>query len=113
MAQAELVRREPCPDDRRGSYAVLTEKGDAVLRQASPGHLRGIAAHFARQLRDAELATLQGFFDRVLLAEENRSPDTEADYCSEAEDSAPEPVEDADGAARPGRWRRPAATRRL
>jgi len=36
---AGLVRREACPDDARGSYAVLTEQGKGRLREAMPGHL--------------------------------------------------------------------------
>src|SRR4051812_6672576 len=28
-----LLRREDCPGDRRGSYAVLTDKGEAELRR--------------------------------------------------------------------------------
>ncbi|WP_017587329.1 MarR family winged helix-turn-helix transcriptional regulator [Nocardiopsis ganjiahuensis] len=32
------VRRESCEDDRRGLWAVLTEKGAAVLEQAAPSH---------------------------------------------------------------------------
>jgi DNA-binding MarR family transcriptional regulator len=32
----ELVRREPCPEDRRGAYAILTELGLARLNEAHP-----------------------------------------------------------------------------
>ena len=33
------VRREPCPSDRRGQLAVLTEDGFAALAAAAPGHV--------------------------------------------------------------------------
>ncbi|MGW0330277.1 MarR family winged helix-turn-helix transcriptional regulator [Streptomyces sp. NPDC003011] len=33
------VRREDCPSDKRGQFAVLTEQGREVLRQAAPGHV--------------------------------------------------------------------------
>ncbi len=32
------VHREHCDDDRRGLWAVLTEKGSLLLDQAAPGH---------------------------------------------------------------------------
>ena len=32
------VRREPCPSDRRGQLAVLTDEGFAALAAAAPGH---------------------------------------------------------------------------
>lgn len=36
------VRREDCPDDRRGQFAVLTEPGLEMLRGAAPGHVRAV-----------------------------------------------------------------------
>ncbi|WP_420819198.1 MarR family winged helix-turn-helix transcriptional regulator [Nonomuraea lactucae] len=36
------VRREPCPDDRRGSFAVLTEAGFDALAAAAPGHVEEV-----------------------------------------------------------------------
>jgi MarR family 2-MHQ and catechol resistance regulon transcriptional repressor len=38
LVQRGLVRREPCPTDRRAMYAVLTPKGDALIRQIFPVH---------------------------------------------------------------------------
>src|SRR6266508_3548010 len=35
MEEAELVRRERCPSDRRGAYAVLTDQGRAVPRRCT------------------------------------------------------------------------------
>lgn len=34
-----LVRRETCEEDRRGSWAVLTEAGEKALRAAAPDHV--------------------------------------------------------------------------
>ncbi|GAA4314723.1 MarR family transcriptional regulator [Streptomyces venetus] len=36
------VRREDCPDDKRGQFAVLTEEGYEVLRQTAPGHVDAV-----------------------------------------------------------------------
>ncbi|GAA1985350.1 MarR family transcriptional regulator [Nocardiopsis rhodophaea] len=33
------VRRESCSQDRRGSWAVLTEHGEKALAEAAPGHV--------------------------------------------------------------------------
>lgn len=37
-----LVARESDPSDGRGTYAVLTADGLAVLREAAPGHVRDV-----------------------------------------------------------------------
>lgn len=34
-----LLRREPDPDDRRATRAVLTDAGMAAVEQAAPGHV--------------------------------------------------------------------------
>lgn len=65
LERAGLLRREPCPADRRGAYAVLTSEGEATLRRAWPTYARGIAAHFARHLSDAEAQTLAATLGRV------------------------------------------------
>jgi DNA-binding MarR family transcriptional regulator len=53
-----LVERRQCPSDRRGSNAVLTEKGWERLQAAAPTHLRGVRAHFIDQLSERQLANL-------------------------------------------------------
>ncbi|MFH0521580.1 MarR family winged helix-turn-helix transcriptional regulator [Streptomyces sp. M41] len=36
------VRREDCPDDKRGQFAVLTDQGLQVLKQTAPGHVAAV-----------------------------------------------------------------------
>lgn len=36
------VRREDCPDDKRGQFAVLTEQGYEVLARNAPGHVQAV-----------------------------------------------------------------------
>ncbi|MGW7542202.1 MarR family winged helix-turn-helix transcriptional regulator [Streptomyces sp. NPDC054770] len=36
------VRREDCPSDKRGQFAVLTEEGAEVLRRTAPGHVTAV-----------------------------------------------------------------------
>ncbi|HZC71181.1 MAG TPA: MarR family transcriptional regulator [Jatrophihabitans sp.] len=65
--QAEdLVRREPSPDDARGTFTVLTEEGMRRLRRAAPVHLTGIRAHWLVHFSDDELRTLGALLGRVV-----------------------------------------------
>ncbi|GAA0654123.1 MarR family transcriptional regulator [Streptomyces thermocarboxydovorans] len=36
------VRREDCPSDKRGQFAVLTDEGYEVLRRTAPGHVEAV-----------------------------------------------------------------------
>ncbi|OIJ67616.1 MarR family winged helix-turn-helix transcriptional regulator [Streptomyces mangrovisoli] len=36
------VRRENCPSDKRGQFAVLTEQGREVLARTAPGHVTAV-----------------------------------------------------------------------
>jgi DNA-binding MarR family transcriptional regulator len=68
METEGLVRRERCPSDRRGAFAVLTPEGRSTFRRAAPVHLRGIQEHFARHLDDDEAVTLNDALARVSSA---------------------------------------------
>jgi DNA-binding MarR family transcriptional regulator len=64
--QAEgLVRREPSPDDARGTFTVLTAEGMARLRAAAPVHLAGIRKHWLAHFDDDELRALGELLRRV------------------------------------------------
>jgi DNA-binding MarR family transcriptional regulator len=45
-----LVRREAVEGDRRGSYAVITAAGSALLKRMWPVYSRGIESYFAAAL---------------------------------------------------------------
>jgi len=66
ISAAGFVEREPCPDDRRGTFVILTEKGAERLDEARPFHHSGIQEHFGRHVSLREAATLRRVFDRVL-----------------------------------------------
>lgn len=53
-----LVSREPCDDDARGLYAVITEKGRLKVETARPAHLDGVREHFLSGLDSADKAAL-------------------------------------------------------
>ena len=62
---AGLVRREACPSDRRGAFAVLTEAGEAALSDALPSHLESLERNVVAPLGPEDLATLQGLLRRL------------------------------------------------
>ncbi|WP_328769379.1 MarR family winged helix-turn-helix transcriptional regulator [Streptomyces sp. NBC_00286] len=36
------VRREDCPSDKRGQFAIITDQGMTVLKEAAPGHVNAV-----------------------------------------------------------------------
>ena len=66
MAKSGLVSRAPCPNDRRGTYAVITPQGRTTLQKAMPGHLRGVERHFLNRLDDADIQALDRSLSKVL-----------------------------------------------
>src|ERR1044071_3852871 len=50
-----LLERDACTDDGRGTYAVLTEKGEACLAEARRTHLDGVRGRFLRHFDPDEL----------------------------------------------------------
>lgn len=66
MEKAELVKREPCDDDKRGTWAVLTNKGLREFRRAAPTHLRGIETEFFSRLTDDEVEAVGKAMSRIV-----------------------------------------------
>jgi DNA-binding MarR family transcriptional regulator len=66
MEKAGLVRRQECPADRRGVFAVITSHGWDVLRNAAPTHVRGVRDHLVDLLSAEERLLLTGVFERVV-----------------------------------------------
>jgi DNA-binding MarR family transcriptional regulator len=62
---AGLVRREACPSDRRGAFAVLTEEGEAALAAALPTHLESLERNVVAPLGPDDLETLEGLLRRL------------------------------------------------
>lgn len=58
MEQAGLVTREVCAEDRRGSFAVLTEHGWDVIVAAAPDHVASVRAHLVDALSPEAFAAL-------------------------------------------------------
>lgn len=66
MEKSGLVRREECPSDGRGVFAVLTDHGQEVLRSAAPTHVRGVRDNLVDLLSERERSVLAEVFERVM-----------------------------------------------
>jgi DNA-binding MarR family transcriptional regulator len=60
-----LIRRESCPSDARGSFAVLTAAGAEKLADARSTHLAGVRTLFLDRFSADELDTLGEAWDRL------------------------------------------------
>lgn len=65
MEQAGWVRREPCPVDKRGSFAVMTSKGWKAIVAAAPDHVESVRTRFLDALDKADQKALADIFERV------------------------------------------------
>ncbi|GAA0533425.1 DNA-binding MarR family transcriptional regulator [Saccharopolyspora erythraea NRRL 2338] len=74
LEAAELVRREDCPSDGRGVFAMLTEAGERRLREAAPTHVAGVRDHMIDQIDPEDQEVLAKVFGK--LTARLRSTDT-------------------------------------
>lgn len=65
MESKGLVRRESCPGDRRGFFAVITDEGRALMAETAPHHVAGVRAYFLDQLEPDELEVMARAFTRI------------------------------------------------
>lgn len=68
LERANLLRRERCPSDRRGTFAVLTEEGLLMQQRMWAVYAEAIADYFAQHLADDEVAGLQQILKRLIAA---------------------------------------------
>ena len=67
-AEAEgLVRREIPPDDRRATYAVITEAGQTAAQRGFPVYESAVQRRFQDFVSDEEAEMLVRIWNRVLL----------------------------------------------
>ena len=65
MEKAGLVKREACPIDKRGYFAVMTAKGWKAIVAAAPDHVESVRARFVDHLSKGDQASLADIFERV------------------------------------------------
>ena len=58
MSNAGLVDRQPCSEDRRGAFAVLTQDGYDFLVTTAPAHVASVRAHLVDVLTPEEFDVL-------------------------------------------------------
>ena len=65
MEKAGWVRREVCTEDKRGSFAVMTDKGWRAIVKAAPDHVDSVRNRFVDNLTAKDQEELTKIFDRV------------------------------------------------
>jgi DNA-binding MarR family transcriptional regulator len=66
LVAAGLAERRPNPDDRRSSYAFITDEGRRVLRRAAPVYLSAVRKHFVSDLTPNQLAAVRAAMEALL-----------------------------------------------
>ena len=61
-----LVRREPCPEERRATNAVLTDDGFTLVVATAPGHVAEVRRRVFDALSQREIAQLERVCARIL-----------------------------------------------
>ena len=65
MEQAGWVKREACPVDKRGYFAVMTAKGWKSIVAAAPDHVESVRTRFMDHLTKADQQVLAEIFERI------------------------------------------------
>ncbi|MGP4048799.1 MarR family winged helix-turn-helix transcriptional regulator [Streptomyces sp. 2A115] len=73
------VRREGCRSDKRGSTAVLTEEGMAVLERTAPGHVETVRASLFDRLTPEQVTQLEEICTGITRGLEGDDPQTTPD----------------------------------
>jgi DNA-binding MarR family transcriptional regulator len=66
MERRGLIGREPCDDDGRGAFVVLTEAGRAAITDAAPGHVETVRRLFFDRLSAAQVDAVRKIATAVL-----------------------------------------------
>jgi len=65
MEKAGWVKRESCPVDKRGYFAVMTPKGWKAIVAAAPDHVGSVRTRFIDLLSKSDQVALAEIFDKV------------------------------------------------
>ena len=66
MEKAGWVRREECTSDKRGYFAVMTDRGWKAIVKAAPDHVASVRGRFVDHLTVKDQEDLAKIFDRVI-----------------------------------------------
>ena len=65
MEKAGWVKREACPIDKRGYFAVMTAKGWKAIVAAAPDHVESVRTRFVDHLSKGDQVAIAEVFERV------------------------------------------------
>lgn len=65
MEKEGWVKREACPDDKRGAFAVMTPKGWKAIVAAAPDHVESVRTRFVDQLSKNDQTVIAEIFERI------------------------------------------------
>lgn len=65
MEKAGWTKREACPDDKRGYFAVMTPKGWKAIVAAAPDHVESVRLRFIDHLTKADQVVIAEIFERI------------------------------------------------
>jgi DNA-binding MarR family transcriptional regulator len=65
MEKAGWVKREACPSDKRGFFAVMTPKGWKAIVAAAPDHVASVRSRFVDHLSAQDQVVLAEIFSRI------------------------------------------------
>ena len=74
MEQAGWVKREACPEDKRGFFAVMTAKGWKAIVGAAPDHVESVRTRFVDHLTKEDQRVLSEIFERVTQSLKENPP---------------------------------------
>jgi DNA-binding MarR family transcriptional regulator len=75
MEKAGWIKRESCPSDKRGSFAVMTAKGWKAIVAAAPDHVESVRNRFIDHLSKADQVALAEIFEKVGTALREEPPE--------------------------------------
>jgi DNA-binding MarR family transcriptional regulator len=73
MVKRGWVRREQCPEDRRGTLAVITSEGLMVIEASAPGHVSDVRELLIDLIEPGERAVVADVLERVAASARQRS----------------------------------------
>lgn len=71
LAEKGLVAREKCPDDRRGTFAVLTADGMRAIEAAAPRHVADVRRLLIDLIEPDERGVVADVLERVASSARN------------------------------------------
>ena len=66
MEAAGLVTREDCEDDRRGTFAVLTDHGWETIQRVAPDHVASVRRHFIGLMTPEQVSALEQTYSPII-----------------------------------------------